>query len=63
MISLTYPSQQSKDVEDKLRDLIPWLTKLENTTATAGLGTSPEETAGREQFTQFASLLYPADSN
>ena len=37
-----HPRQQSKDVEDKLRDLIPWLTKLENTVTTGSLDTNPE---------------------
>ena len=61
-ISLTHPPQQSKDIEDKLRDLIPWLTKLENTVTTGNLDTNPEEAARREQLTRLALALCPGES-
>ncbi|KAF9787455.1 hypothetical protein BJ322DRAFT_1019867 [Thelephora terrestris] len=50
--------EQSKDVEDSLRDLIPWITKLENTVATASPDINPEESAGREQLTRSLERIW-----
>ena len=53
---LQYPvdvsSQESKDVEDKLKDLIPWLVKLKNSAATASTDDNQEEAKRHEQLTQ-----------
>ena len=57
MTSLMCPPQQSKDVEDKLKDLDLWLSKLENTVTTTSLEINPEEAARRERFTRFALRL------
>ena len=57
-ISLTYPSQQSKDIEDKLGDLAPWLVKLKDSVATAGVDGNHEEAERRERLTRFVSCLY-----
>ena len=58
MIFLMCLFQQSKDVEEKLRDLDLWVNKLENTVVTASSDIDPEEAAGRERFTRLALLLY-----
>ena len=57
MILLTYPSQESKDVEDKLGNLIPWLNKLKDSMVTADADGSIEEAERREELTRFVS--YP----
>ena len=49
------PSQGYKDVEDKLEDLVIWLTKLKNS-VTSGID-SGEEAKRREQLARF--LSYP----
>ena len=56
-ISLTYPSQGCKDVEDKLGDLLIWLTKLKDSVLTTSAGGNHEEAERREQLTRF--LSYP----
>ena len=48
---LTFLSQESKDVEDKLKDLIPWLVKLKDGAATASADDNHEEAKRREQLT------------
>ena len=58
VISLTCSPQQSKDVEEKLRDLIPWLAALESAVATETLDINPEEVLRRQQLTRLASHLY-----
>ncbi|KAF9787378.1 hypothetical protein BJ322DRAFT_1019804 [Thelephora terrestris] len=50
--------EQSKDVEDSLRDLIPWINKLENTLATAIPDINPEESARREQLTRSLERIW-----
>ena len=50
---LTDLFQQSKDVEDKLRDLIPWLTKLKDSVTTAGV--DGDEAIRREELTRCVS--------
>ena len=56
---LTDFSQQSKDVEDKLGDLIPWLIKLKDSVTTASADGNHEETKRREQLIQcVASSLH-----
>jgi hypothetical protein len=42
--------QQSKDVEDKLRDLIPWLMKLKDTATLTSVNGNHEEGERREQL-------------
>ena len=61
-ISLTRSSQEFKDVEDKLGDLIPWLTKLKGSMATARSDDNREDAERREQLTRFVSHTYhPTD--
>ena len=56
---LTGFSQQSKDVEDKLGDLILWLIKLKDGVTTASADGNHEETKRHEQLIQcVASSLY-----
>lgn len=45
-------SKQIKDVEEKLGDLIPWLTKLEKTVVTPTVKVNPEEAERRKQLNQ-----------
>ena len=55
--SLTYLSQQSKDIEDNLRDLIPWLTKLKDTVTTPVADGNHEEAERRERLTRCVSYF------
>jgi hypothetical protein len=57
-MSLTRPSQQSKDVKEKLEELIPWLTKLKDGVTTPSADNNHEEAERREQLTQFVSYPY-----
>ena len=50
-----YVSQQCKDVEDKLGDLIPWLTKLKGTVVASDTNGNYEEAERRKQLTRFVS--------
>ncbi|KAF9790951.1 hypothetical protein BJ322DRAFT_418044 [Thelephora terrestris] len=43
---------ETKDVEDKVGDLIPWLNKLKNNMTTASASGTNEETERREQLTR-----------
>ena len=56
-ISLTRTSQECKDVEDKLRELLPWLAKLKESVTTARADDS-YRAEGRETLTRFASHIY-----
>ena len=56
-ISLTHSSQEFKDVEDKLADLIPWLAKLKGSTTTARADDNPEDAERRKQLTLFVSYI------
>ena len=56
-ISLTHPSQGCTDVENKLGDLVIWLTKLKDSVFTTSAGDNREEAGRREQLTRF--LSYP----
>jgi len=49
---LTASYQQSKEVEDKLADLIPWLTKLKENATSATADGNHEEAKRREILTQ-----------
>ena len=60
-ISLIYPSQGCKDVEEGLGDLILWLAKLKGTVMTTSADNNPEEAERREQLTRFLSYLHPLD--
>jgi len=61
---LTHLPQQIKDIEDKLGDLIPWLTKLKDTVTKTGVDGDHEEAVRRERLTRFAShLRYLIDSS
>ncbi|KAF9784629.1 hypothetical protein BJ322DRAFT_855846 [Thelephora terrestris] len=42
--------EESKDVQDKLGDLIPWLIKLKGSVTTGSAGGSREEAERREEF-------------
>ena len=57
-IWLIRSSQECKDVEEKLEDLIPWLTKLKDNVMTPSAGDSNEEAERLEQLTRFISYLY-----
>ena len=52
---LTYPSQGCKDVEDKLGDLVLWLTKLKNSVTTASADGNHEEAERRKELARFLS--------
>ena len=59
---LTESLQQSKDVEDKLADLILWLTKLKDSATLASADGDHKEAERREQLKQCVQLLRrPAD--
>ena len=58
MILLTSPSQESKDVQDKLGDLEQWLTKLKGSLTTASAGVSCEEAERRKELMRFVSHLH-----
>ena len=53
MISLIHSSQESKDVRDKLGDLVQWLTKIKDGVLTTSAGDNREEAEGRAQLTRF----------
>ena len=53
-ISLIHPSQESQDVEDRLGDLVLWLTKLKDGVVTTSVDGNREEAERREQLTMFA---------
>lgn len=55
---LIHPSQESKDVEDKLGDLVIWLTKLKNSVVTTSTDDDHEEARRREQLTRFLPHPY-----
>ena len=52
-IPLTYPSQGCKDVEDKLGDLVVWVTKLNNSVTTISADGNREEVERRKQLARF----------
>jgi hypothetical protein len=58
MISLKYPSQGCKVVEETLRDLVTWLTKLKDSILTTTADDDREEAERREQLTRFLSHPY-----
>ena len=55
---LIYLSQQSKDIEDKIESLIPWLTRLKDCMTKPSAGGIHEEAERREQLTRSASHLH-----
>ena len=61
IISLTGRPKEAKDVQDKLGDLIPWLTKLKDIVMTASADGSPEEAERREELTRFVPYPYCRD--
>ena len=50
---LIHSSQESKDVEEKLGDLIPWLTKLKDNVMAPSAEDNREEMERLEQLTRF----------
>ena len=57
-------TQGCKDVEDNLRDLVLWLTKLRDGMATTSSDENPPEMERREQLTRFLPRHYRlADSS
>ena len=58
-ISLTYPSQGCKDVEDKLGDLVLWLIKLKDSVTATSADDNPQEAQRREHLTRFPSPFHP----
>lgn len=62
LVDLHLP-QESKDVEEKLGDLIPWLNKLKGSVTTARPDDSREEAERHEQLTRFVSRLLLVDSS
>ena len=57
-ILLMHVSQDSKDVEEKLRDLIPWLIRLKENIVAAGADRNPEDAKRDEQLARFVSRSY-----
>ena len=51
-------SQEFKDVEDKLGDLIPWLNKLRESMTAVRTDDNREDTERREQLTRFISHIH-----
>ena len=51
-------SQDSKDVEEKLGDLIPWLVKLKENVPVVSADADPEDAERDEQLTRFVSYSY-----
>ena len=62
-ISLIYPSQGCKDVEEGLGDLILWLTKLKGSVMTTRTDDNREEAERREQLTRFLLHPHPLDDS
>ena len=54
---LTDSPQQSKDVEEKLADLILWLTKLKDSATLASTDSDRGEAERREQLKRYVQLL------
>ena len=52
---LTRPSQGCKEVEDKLGDLVLWLTKLKNSVTTTSADGNHEEAERRKELARFLS--------
>jgi hypothetical protein len=59
-ISLTHLPQDSKDVEEKLGDLIPWVLKLKESVPAASADGDPEGAKRDEQLILFVSYLRTA---
>lgn len=57
-ISLTHLFQDSKDVEEKLDDLIPWLVKLKENVPGVSADADSEDAKRDEQLTLFVSYSY-----
>ena len=55
--SLIDTPQESKEVEGKLENLIPWLTKLKDSVTRSDADGTHEEAERREQLTRFVSRL------
>ena len=55
---LTYLSQECQDVEEKLGDLVPWLTKLKGSMAIAHPDDNRDEVERREQLTRYVLHTY-----
>ena len=51
-------TQGCKDVEDNLRDLVLWLTKLKDSLTTTSSDNNREEAERRNQLTRFPSYPY-----
>jgi len=51
-------SQQIQDVKDKLEDLVPWVTKLEDSLTKPGAGDDSEEATRREQLKRFVLCIW-----
>lgn len=54
---LTESPQQSKDIEDKLAELILWLTKLKDSATLASADGDHGEAERREQLKRYAQML------
>ena len=52
---LTYPPQGCKDVEDKLGDLVVWLTKLKDSVTTISADGNHDEAERRKELARFLS--------
>ena len=57
-IWLIHPFQESKDVEEKLGDLIPWLRKLKDDVMTLSADDSREEAERFGRLIRFLSCSY-----
>ena len=51
--SLTDTPQESKNIEDQLESLLPWLTRLKDSMTKSGADSTREEAERREQLTRF----------
>ena len=57
-------SQQIQDVKDKLEDLVPWVTKLEDSLMKPGMKDDCEEAERREELKKFVlHIWHPAIQN
>jgi hypothetical protein len=55
---LTDPSQEIKDVKEKLEDLVRWLVKLKGSLMNTNTDDDQEEAERRAQLEKFASCIW-----
>ena len=57
-VLLTYPRQGCQDVEDKLGELVRWLSKLKDSVTTTNADGNREEAERHDQLARFVSNAY-----